>query len=173
MKRRIAALITLLMLVLSIFTGASAEVIVEDGIAMSDEYLVEYGCDYYSTDEVALYLHAFVELPPNFLTKSEAQDMGWVSSWGNLWDVAYGMCIGGDVFGNREGLLPERRDRTYYECDVNYTGGYRTGERIVFSCDGLIYYTGDHYESFEPLYDGFYSEDAQYEPWVYEEASGW
>lgn len=177
MKRKLLALITLVMLVFSMFTGAFAEVlgeiIVEENIAMSDEYIVEYGLDYYSPDEVALYLYAFVELPPNFLTKDEARDLGWVSSEGNLWDVAYGMCIGGDEFGNREGLLPEARDRIYYECDVNYEGGYREGERIVFSSDGLIYYTADHYESFEMLYDGFYCEDAWYEPWAYEEGYGW
>lgn len=174
MKRKLIALITLLTLIFSMLTGALAEVIVEDDIAMSEDFIVEYGCDYYSTDEVALYIYAFVELPPNFITKDEARDMGWVSSWGNLWDVAYGMCIGGDVFGNREELLPEAYDRTYYECDVNYEGGYRdNGERIVFSSDGLIYYTGNHYESFELLYDSFYYEDAYYEPWECEEASGW
>ena len=60
------------------------------------------------------------------------------------------MCIGGDYFGNKEGLLPEEDD--YTECDVNYEGGFRGAERIVFSDDGDIYYTGDHYESFEQLY---------------------
>lgn len=177
MKRKLIALLTLILLVFSLFTGAPAEmygeVIVEESIAMTDEYIVEYGYDYYTTEEVALYLYAFVELPPNFITKDEAYDLGWNSRQGNLWDVAYGMCIGGDVFGNREGLLPESRERTYYECDVNYEGGYREGERIVFSSDGLIYYTGDHYESFEMLYDGFYYEDAWYEPWDYEEGYGW
>lgn len=174
MKRKLLTLITLLSLLFAMLTGALAEIIVEDDIAMSDDCIVEYGCDYYATDEVALYIHAFVELPPNFITKQEARDMGWISSEGNLWDVAYGLCIGGDEFGNREELLPEARDRIYYECDVNYDGGYRdSGERIVFSCDGLIYYTGDHYASFELLYDCFYDEDAWYEPWEYEEASGW
>lgn len=62
------------------------------------------------------------------------------------------MSIGGNKFGNREGLLPKEKGRTYYECDVNYESGYRGEERIVYSNDGLIYYTGDHYESFELLY---------------------
>lgn len=62
------------------------------------------------------------------------------------------MSIGGDVFGNREGLLPTQKGRTYYECDVNYAGGYRGGERLIYSDDGLIYYTADHYKSFEQLY---------------------
>lgn len=177
MKRKLLALITLLMLVFSLFTGAPAEmygeVIADEYTAMTDEYIVEYGYDYYSAEDVALYLHAFVELPPNFITKDEAYDLGWNARKGNLWDVAYGMCIGGDTFGNREGLLPETRGRIYYECDVNYEGGFRESERIVFSNDGLIYYTGDHYESFELLYDGFYYEDVLYEPWGYEEDYGW
>lgn len=182
MKRKLLALVLALMLALSALTAASAswldslfgtgEITVEDDVAMSDEYIVEYGYDYYATDEVALYLHAFAELPPNFITKDEAYDLGWNSREGNLWDVGYGLCIGGDVFGNREGLLPEARERTYYECDVNYEGGYRGEERIVFSDDGLIYYTGDHYESFELLYEGFYYEDMYYMPYE-EDDYGW
>jgi len=78
--------------------------------------------------------------------------LGWDSQKGNLWDVAPGCCIGGDRFGNREGLLP---DGKWYECDVNYEGGYRGAERLVFSEDmESIYYTADHYESFECLYGG-------------------
>ncbi|MDD6188418.1 MAG: ribonuclease domain-containing protein [Clostridiales bacterium] len=107
---------------------------------------------YDTPEDVAEYIHTYGRLPGNFITKSEAQELGWVSSEGNLWDVAYGMSIGGDRFGNREGLLPDAEGRRWYECDVNYSGGYRGGERIVFSSDGLVYYTADHYESFEQLY---------------------
>ena len=61
---------------------------------------------------------------------------------------------GGDVFQNREGLLPKVKGRTYYECDIGTTGKKSRGsKRIVFSNDGLIYYTDDHYESFTLLYD--------------------
>ena len=98
-------------------------------------------------------------LPPNFITKREARELGWISSEGNLWDVAWGMSIGGDVFGNREGLLPEAWERTWYECDVNYVGGFRGSERVLYASDGLIYYTGDHYATFELLYDGWYEEE--------------
>ena len=105
---------------------------------------------YYSTEDVALYLYTYGELPDNFITKKEAQKLGWDNKKGNLWEVADGMCIGGDYFGNYEGLLPEEDD--YTECDVNYEGGYRGAERIIFSDDGDIYYTGDHYKSFEQLY---------------------
>ena len=107
---------------------------------------------YSSKDEVAEYLHEFGHLPPNYLTKKEAQDLGWVASKGNLWEVAPGKSIGGDRFGNREGLLPEAPGRKYYECDIDFDGSYRGAKRIIFSDDGLIYYTDDHYESFQLLY---------------------
>lgn len=103
-------------------------------------------------DRVAAYLHAYGELPPNFIRKEDARALGWDSADGNLWDVTDGMSIGGDRFGNREGLLPEADGRVWYECDVNYAGGFRGAERIVYSNDGLIYYTDDHYESFTLLY---------------------
>lgn len=102
--------------------------------------------------QVAEYIYTYDRLPDNFLTKKEASNLGWKSEKGNLWDVTDKMSIGGDRFGNREGLLPKEEGRIYYECDVNYEGGYRGAERIVFSNDGLIFYTDDHYESFTQLY---------------------
>jgi len=106
---------------------------------------------YSSKEEVAEYIEIYEELPDNFITKDEAIELGWDNSKGNLWDVAEGMSIGGDRFMNREGLLPDEKGRIWTECDINYEGGYRGAERIVFSNDGLIYYTDDHYESFECL----------------------
>ena len=111
----------------------------------------EHGA-YSSKDEVAGYLHEFGHLPPNYLTKKEAQDLGWVANKGNLWEVAPGKSIGGDRFGNREGLLPEAPGRKYYECDIDFDGSYRNAKRIIYSNDGLIFYTEDHYESFQQLY---------------------
>jgi hypothetical protein len=107
---------------------------------------------YSSMQEVADYIHTFGKLPPNFITKNKARDLGWESSEGNLWQVAPGMSIGGDRFGNYEGLLPEANGRKWTECDIDFDGGYRNDKRIVFSNDGLIYYTDDHYESFTQLY---------------------
>ena len=105
---------------------------------------------YYTTKEdVALYIHTYGCLPANFMTKNEARALGWEG--GGLEDFAPGMCIGSDRFGNYEGLLPE--DREYTECDIDTMGkDSRGAKRIVFSDDGLIYYTEDHYESFELLY---------------------
>lgn len=153
LKRLFALLLAICLLWLGCALG---EALVDGEIAVTEDCMVEYGMDYSATDEVALYLHAFIELPPNYLTKEEARELGWVSSEGNLWEVTGGMSIGGDEFGNREGLLPDAPDRDWYECDVNYYGGHRGAERLVFSNDGLIYYTGDHYDSFEMLYDGWY-----------------
>ncbi len=78
--------------------------------------------------------------------------MGWIASEGNLNEVAPGMSIGGDKFGNREGLLPIKKSRQYYECDVDYESGWRNAKRIVYSNDGLIFFTDDHYASFKQLY---------------------
>lgn len=119
--------------------------------AAVSEKVVE-GETYSTPEEVAAYLHEFEELPPNYLMKREAAEKGWDSDQGNLWEATDRMSIGGDRFGNYEGLLPEENDRQYYEADVNYEGGYRGPERLVYSNDGLIFYTDDHYESFKQLY---------------------
>lgn len=106
---------------------------------------------YTTKDDVALYLYLYGRLPDNFITKSEARELGW--DGGGLERYAPGKCIGGDRFGNYEGLLPERSGRSYTECDINTLGAAARGaERIVFSNDGLIYYTADHYETFTLLY---------------------
>ena len=118
--------------------GSGAEAIDEDG-------------SYTSKEDVALYIHTYGRLPGNFISKKEAQALGW--SGGSLEPYAPGKCIGGSRFGNYEGLLPEKEGRTYTECDIDTLGAESRGaKRIVFSNDGLIYYTGDHYESFELLY---------------------
>lgn len=107
---------------------------------------------YTSKDEVALYIHTYGRLPGNFISKTKARDRGWVASEGNLDEVCPGMSIGGSRYYNDDGELPDKRGRQWTECDINYHGGFRGPERIVFSSDGLIYYTADHYETFERLY---------------------
>jgi hypothetical protein len=91
-----------------------------------------------STNEVAAYIHTYHTLPDNYITKSKASSRGWISTKGNLWDVTDHKVIGGDIFYNREGLLPDASGRTWKECDVNYKGGYRGAERLVYSNDWLI-----------------------------------
>ena len=118
----------------------------------SDSEIISEDGTYTSKEEVALYIYTYDHLPSNYITKKEAKALGWINSEGNLWEVAPGMSIGGDYFGNYEGFLPEEEDRDYYECDIDFDGTYRNAKRIVFSNDGLIYYTEDHYDSFELLY---------------------
>ena len=113
-----------------------------------EEPAIDYDGVYTSKEDVALYLWTYGELPRNFMTKNEARKLGW--SGGGLDDYAQDMCIGGDTFGNREGLLPEG---DYTECDLNTLGeDSRGAERLVFSDDGRYYHTEDHYESFTEVW---------------------
>jgi len=117
-----------------------------DFIAVIDENGV-----YSSKEDVALYLYTYNKLPNNYITKKEAKSLGWTG--GGLDDYAYGCCLGGDYFGNKEGVLPSKNGRKYFECDIDTLHKKkRGGKRIIYSNDGLIYYTEDHYESFELLY---------------------
>lgn len=104
---------------------------------------------YTSKDEVALYLYTYHHLPPNYITKKEARKLGWEG--GPLQDFAPGKSIGGDHFGNYEGVLPE--DAEYHECDIDTNGGSRGAKRLVWSDDWNIYYTDDHYGHFTQLYN--------------------
>ena len=116
-----------------------------------DEPTVDEDGSYDTKEEVALYIHLYGHLPGNYITKREARKLGWKS--GSLEPFAPGKSIGGDRFGNNEGLLPAADGRTWTECDIGATGAKKRGAlRIVFSNDGLIYYTGDHYQTFELLY---------------------
>lgn len=160
MKKTLLLLLALLLAV-ALFSGCAAGTGIKDealDIAAAllfdeeeDAGAVVKGESYSDKDSVAAYLRAYGELPPNYITKKEAQALGWVSNKGNLWDVAPGKSIGGDVFGNREKLLPNKKGRTWYECDIDFDGSFRNGKRIAFSSDGLIYYSDDHYASFTEM----------------------
>lgn len=120
------------------------------------ESLEEKG-SYDSLQDVALYIQTYGALPDNYITKNQAEALGW--SGGSVEEYAPGKCIGGDRFGNREGLLPRANGRTWTECDIDTLGeNGRGAKRLVFSNDGLIYYTDDHYESFERVYPEEYGE---------------
>ena len=120
--------------------------------AAAEEKMLDEDGSYTTKEDVALYIHTFGHLPQNFIKKKDAEAAGW--SGGSLERVLPGMCIGGDYFGNYEGQLPKANGRKWTECDINTLGARSRGaERIVFSNDGLIYYTPDHYETFELLYD--------------------
>lgn len=163
MKRLTALLLALLMIFSLAACGAKnspaekAEEktdlpLVEETAAPGEtEALLDENGTYTTKDDVALYIHQYGHLPDNFMTKKEAQALGWQG--GSLEPYAPGMCIGGSHFGNYEGLLPEAEGRKYTECDIDTLGAKSRGaKRIIFSNDGLIYYTDDHYESFTLLY---------------------
>ncbi|WP_420330261.1 ribonuclease domain-containing protein [Paenibacillus contaminans] len=101
--------------------------------------------------DVSDYIRKHNKLPANFITKKEAEKLGWEPAKGNLDKVAPGKSIGGDRFGNREGLLPNAKNRIWYEADINYKKGTRGADRILYSSDGLIYMTTDHYKSFKDI----------------------
>ena len=118
-------------------------------LSLGNTVLEEEG-SYTSRDTVALYLMKYGTLPQNYITKAEAQALGWEG--GSLLEYAPGKSIGGDWFGNYEGALPEAEGRTYTECDIDTAGADERGaKRIVFSNDGLIFYTEDHYQTFTLL----------------------
>ncbi len=87
-------------------------------------------------------------LPDYYIGKKQARKSGWRDWKGNLDDVLPGKMIGGDIYGNKEGKLPSAPGRVWYEADINYGSGYRNRERILFSSDGLIFVTYDHYQTF-------------------------
>ena len=119
----------------------------EDG---ANDKLPVYGEYYYDLNHVVLYLEVYGELPDNYLTKAEARKLGWEG--GSVENYQEGAAIGGDYFGNREGLLPAAKGRSYTECDIDTNGSGSGGSRrLVFSNDGLYFYTSDHYESFSEV----------------------
>ena len=127
-------------------TEAKTEPVTEPEPDVPDEH-----GSYTTAEDVALYLHVYGHLPDNFITKKEAEALGWPG--GGLEDYAPGKCIGGTYFGNFDGKLPKKKGRSYYECDIGTLGrSSRGAKRLVYSNDGLIYYTEDHYETFTQLY---------------------
>lgn len=121
-------------------------------VRLGDTVLDEEGW-YTDKDTVALYLMEYGQLPGNYITKAEARALGWEG--GSLEPFAPGRSIGGDRFGNYEGSLPEQAGRSYTECDIDTAGASSRGaKRLVFSNDGLIFYTADHYETFTMIVGG-------------------
>ena len=164
MNRLKKTFLPVILIVALLFTGC--EIVLEDDETESESVrhttvtevetetesqAIDRDGSYTTAEDVALYIYTYGELPSNFMTKNEARELGWEG--GSLEPYAPGMCIGGDWYGNYEGMLPETNGREYHECDINTLGASSRGaERIVFSNDGLIYYTPDHYETFTLMY---------------------
>lgn len=126
--------------------------LVDETYTCPSDVTVTKNGEYTDKDSVALYIHTYGEVPSNYVTKSKARKAGWVNSEGNLWDVLPGKSIGGGGFANDDNTMPDADGREWFECDIDFNGGYRNSKRIVYSSDGLVYYTGDHYKTFQRLY---------------------
>ena len=160
MRSRVRAFFLSLILVLSLFgvgctksqpTQTPDNVINLPTTVVTETPAIDEDGTYDSAEDVALYLYTYGKLPSNYITKKDAQKLGWEG--GSVEQVAPGKCIGGDWYGNYEGLLPAKEGREYHECDIDTLGKKKRGaKRIIYSNDGLIYYTDDHYESFTLLY---------------------
>ena len=157
-NKKICMILSMIMLISCFLTGCQETTVqntsnAETEVSQSqEECIVEENGTYTSKEEVAAYLNCYGHLPENFITKREAKKLGWIKEEGNFNEVAPGKSIGGDYFGNYEGALPEKDGREYHECDIDFNGDRRGAKRIVYSNDGLIYYTEDHYKTFTLLY---------------------
>ena len=95
-----------------------------------------------------VYLKQYGKLPDSYIQKKAARMAGWKNQKGNLDKVLPKRIIGGDIYHNDDLKLPASDGRTWYEADINYTGGYRNDSRLLYSNDGLYFVTYDHYHTF-------------------------
>ena len=164
----LAALIAVMLPAASLSSSALAEdwrELLRDAFGLPEEDAGESGAEtpgkqgrrdgpITDAQQIVDYLDRYGELPDNFITKKEARKLGWDSSYNYVGDVAPGKSIGGDRFGNYEGQLPEKKGRKWFECDTGYKGKKRGATRLLYSSDGLYYYTDDHYRTFKQMYPG-------------------
>ncbi len=123
--------------------------VAQEETGASENAVPDEGGAYYDVTNVVLYLDAYGKLPQNYITKDEARALGWEG--GSVEDFKEGAAIGGDRFGNREGLLP-KNGGPYKECDIDTNGKKPRGQkRLIYSEDGRYYYTEDHYGSFRQV----------------------
>ena len=161
MKHRFLAwLMAGLFVFLSVAVPVAAETPAPEGVAGMTPTPMPEG-PIIDPQSIADYLFAHGELPDNFITKKEARALGWDSQRNYLSDVAPGMSIGGDYFGNYEGRLPVEQGVEYHEADCWYTGGKRNAYRIIYSNQGRVWYTEDHYETFTELFPTVPLEDPE------------
>lgn len=90
-----------------------------------------------------VWLKKYGKLPDYYITKEEAEKLGWKKGK-DLSKFAPGKMIGGDRYWNDKFILPEQKGRKWYECDINYVSGKRNSYRLFYSNDGLMFYSPDH-----------------------------
>lgn len=146
---KIIGLILIILLAVVAVSGCIGDDSSSDSAVSSDASNISEDGTYDSKEDVAAYIEEYHKLPSNYITKKEAKDLGWHG--GSVEKYAPGKCIGGDVFTNRQSILPINHE--YRECDIDTLGASSRGpKRIVYSTDDYeVYYTGDHYASFEHL----------------------
>ena len=101
-----------------------------------------------SNDGADWWLKNNKHLPSYYISKQDARNLGWKPQLGNLSQVAPEKMIFKGLYRNSNGHLPVKTGRIWYEADINYTDGFRGTGRILFSNDGLIFVTYDHYMTF-------------------------
>ena len=148
MNRKLIFIAALIVALLSI-GAVSAGFLDFLGFGDSGDVSVAENGEYCTVDEVAAYIKEFHKLPGNYITKKEANALGWHG--GPLKKYAPGKSIGGDTFTNRQHVLPDSDDK-YIECDINANGTSRGAERIVYNSGNYkVYYTSDHYNTFKEV----------------------
>jgi RHS repeat-associated protein len=135
-------------------TGVAARKGIDDfvGVTISKSAMALIKGGSSTFEDVARHISTNGNLSADYITKTQAKALGWKSTLGNLHTVAPGKSIGGDIFNNKEGLLPAAIGRTWFEADINYLTGFRGNERLLYSSDGLFYQTLDHYLNFSQIF---------------------
>ena len=116
---------------------------------------------YTTKDSVAAYICKFDKLPSNYVGKNEGKSL-YESKTGNTFDkwnfnpwTTLGVMIGGDTFNNHadnpDNYRPTLPEGDYHEADVDYSAKNRGTKRLIYQSDCVIYYTADHYETFDKL----------------------
>ena len=155
--KKVLSLIAAVLLLFGLFhaTAETARIVPEpvdfDALA---EVIDEYG-EYTDRDSVAAYLVYFGTLPCNYITREEARDFGWEEGE-DLWLSAPGYSLGGDPYPDEAGLFSAQEYLSdlspFLECDLNYQGGERGRERLIWN-EFSLWYTADGIW-FDELYPG-------------------
>jgi len=98
-----------------------------------------------------VWLKLYGKLPDYYITKEEAENLGWTRGK-DLSKFAPGKMIGGEVYYNDKHILPEKQGRIWKECDINYESGKRNSFRLFYSNDGLMFYSPDHLDGNVTVY---------------------